>query len=59
MEISSITPIEETKQLIKTYHIYKVEYQWGSIDINQSHAQQADAKAKKTMDPTLQLYTFL
>ena len=44
-----ITAIEEAKALTIAYQMYIVEYQWGSIDINQSHAHAAEQNPKKAI----------
>lgn len=40
---------EESALTFIAYQIYIVEYQCGSIDINQSQAQAAEQKPKNTM----------
>ena len=44
-----MTAIEVDKQLTIEYQIYSVEYQCGSIDINQSQAQAAEQNPKNTI----------
>jgi len=44
-----IAAIAEDNVLTIAYQIYIVEYQCGSIDINQSQAQAAEANPKKAI----------